>query len=37
VSAGGNYLVAGASDGSLSIFELGKAGKERFMKQLVAF
>ena len=30
--SGGNYLVGGAADGSLSIFELGKAGKERFMK-----
>jgi len=26
------YLVAGGTDGSLSVFELGKSGKERFAK-----
>lgn len=31
-SSGATYLVAGASDGTLSVFELGPPGKERFMK-----
>jgi hypothetical protein len=29
--------VAGASDGSISVFELGKPGKERFIKQVAHF
>jgi len=37
LSAGGSYLVAGAVDGSLSIFELGRPKQERFTKQLTSF
>lgn len=37
ISAGGSYLVAVASDGSLSIFELGRIKGERFTKQIAAF
>jgi hypothetical protein len=29
--------VAGAEDGSISVFELGKPGKERFIKQIAHF
>ena len=37
ISAGGSYLVAGADDGSLSIFELGRVKGERFTKQIAGF
>jgi len=37
LSAGGSYLVAGATDGSLSIFELNKPRSERFSKQVAHF
>lgn len=37
MSAGGSYLVAGAQDGSLSIFELGRIKGERFTKQIAGF
>ena len=37
MSAGGSYLVAGAQDGSLSIFEMGRVKGERFTKQIAGF
>eukprot|EP00349_Pseudokeronopsis_sp_Brazil_P009175 CAMPEP_0202961928 /NCGR_PEP_ID=MMETSP1396-20130829/6027_1 /ASSEMBLY_ACC=CAM_ASM_000872 /TAXON_ID= /ORGANISM="Pseudokeronopsis sp., Strain Brazil" /LENGTH=316 /DNA_ID=CAMNT_0049682157 /DNA_START=155 /DNA_END=1105 /DNA_ORIENTATION=- len=37
LSDGGYYLFAGASDGSMSVFEMGKPGKERFIKQLAHY
>lgn len=37
MSYGGSYLVAGATDGSLSIFELNKPRSERFSKQIAHF
>jgi hypothetical protein len=37
MNGGGSYLVTGATDGTLSIFELGRPKGERFTKQIAAF
>jgi len=37
LSFGGSYLVVGATDGTLSIFELGRPKGERFSKQVASF
>lgn len=37
LSTGGSYLVAGASDGVLSIFELGRPKGERFTKLITSY
>jgi hypothetical protein len=36
-NGGHSYLVSGATDGTLSIFELGRLRGERFTKQIAAF
>lgn len=37
MNGGGQYLVSGAVDGTLSIFEMGRPKGERFTKQITAF
>ena len=37
VSQGAYYLVTGSADGIISVFELGKPGKERFAKEIATF
>lgn len=36
-SAAENYIVAGCTDGLITVFDLGQTGKERLTKELVSF
>ncbi len=37
INGGANYLVAGAVDGSLTVFELGRPKQERFTKFIASY
>ena len=36
-SSNENYLIAGSSDGSITVFEMNQPGKERLAKEYVSF